>query len=1459
MLISFDKRADHGKMEYVDGNGNPMPTFAAVANVPWIIGFSAGTISYLRYGLVEVLETATSTIGPDLSFAQVGFLQNYKTMKEVILNTDLASGSEEMLAFRANIVEYVGQCVLRQAAPVNNRVLDIFTKPPTGHTLDALVPANVGLTDANKIAPPGGGAEVSCVDFFTDNIEDKAQNMAQELYNNLKDKIKPLNLDTMGDALSDTFGAKASSAIIAGSNDLVSYMMNAAIIEPMEAAKGFDQLGLVSPTEGINKSAAAMAKRTLQTGTTGNLMWMSEILPYALTFISGIVYAVGIFPLLFYLFTGNPAVIFTYVKSIISIELVHFGMAITHNATSFYSANKAQDILISIFANENAGNATTLLPQLEYLATMTGVAGTIGVIVALGVPMLVMRGEVGGMLGALNALAGRYNNDARTVRDQQAQAWEGKRMREENEASDYLKSLGISAPKGVGDMEYANRIRQGMDNMGRAYASMVATSQPHDKGYMQGATTGAVNQVGNTVGMGTSGVNVSQAMMAGQLMGASSGGNMMGLANSGTSLQQAADSGRLQGRSQGINMQEQSRFADNKDYYEGVSRQSRSGLEKTRGMGMGDRPSQSDWNDLARQSSGQFQEGFAGARGYNKIAMDGNNLKSDYAKGVQASANTKANEHIEEYKARKEQGIINENSELSELGLKSMSRTMGFKAAEYAGVGKATFTDGKGGLISDSEAFNYQAEASSGKTSEKNLSNVAYVENAMSGGGLRSEYEKGFTTTEASKIAGTIGLGSQSSEVQQKYIQASHDQGILKANQTIGDTEGQMKKYTDEAKSAGKELSQTIQDINKTLAESKVGASIAGIKQVGDAQYVENSERRAAGMQSALKSEIDFADNTFGGYEQYKSDMAKMSTAQTGGKALGLAGKLNEKTVTDMADGMRKNGISESALAGLYNEDGSIKTGADAAAWVASKQAGNLEGMHGLTVEGKKYSLSVDDNNVRFSAIESQETITSGNKTDFYNDQVNLHNTAAPTNAALGLKDGNLKEAANLMKSRDAADHWSNPKNWGTMGTAWIADTFFGGDQEAAVAAASGAGGMFASGVLLASLEKATVDKSGHMQLDKEDLRAFDSKADGYYDKGSGVKVADADGYALDSEGNRAVDTNRKGKGVVRRGLGSVADEITSLALQDEPPIKTSSQPINGSTQQQNPPEHKGSKDISTHTKTSSVDFSSGNFTQIPTRAQVGSFSGIGSPPMPSALDLKTYQQVPLSDVPGSIGHTGKDATLHGKGGGGRLLGKALGVAGVALVGSELHAATKEHLAQGDYTQAATEASFVVAEAFDPTFFGVQTARQQGTIAAEQIKGGQYKEAAATVAQTPKVFAENAYKTGEALRQEYDNYSSIAENLHREIHGTPKNEFIGSGLNLQQALNQTPLQEAVAKVDGNALMEEQEQMQKEQRSLNVENNVMETKTRSDQALGAIEDMAEKLEETQAQLKYFVLM
>ena len=211
---------------------------------------------------------------------------------------------------------------------------------------------------------------------------------------------------------------------------------------------------------------------------------------------------------------------------------------------------------------------------------MTGVAGSIGGIVALGIPMLVMRGDVGAMLGAINSLAGRFNNDPSRVRNSQAENLAAQQLAENEEARNYLRGLGIATPRGMGDLEYANMIRQGMDKAGQAYASMVATSSTHAGNYQSGAMAGAVNQAGNTIGLGMSGTSTSQAL----------GG------------------GLLQGKSQGINMQEQSRFTDNDDYYQGVSNQSRSGLEKTHGMGLAGQPSEKDWSDIARQSAGQFQE-----------------------------------------------------------------------------------------------------------------------------------------------------------------------------------------------------------------------------------------------------------------------------------------------------------------------------------------------------------------------------------------------------------------------------------------------------------------------------------------------------------------------------------------------------------------------------------------------------------------------------------------------------------------------------------------------------------------------------------------------------------------------------------------------------------------------------------------------------------------------------------
>jgi len=606
----FDKRADHGMVQYLDIHNNPLPTFSAVANVPWVIGFMAGATSYVRYGLTEVYETAGSAIAPDASFAKVGFLGNFQVMKKIIENADLSQDSD-LQEFRNKIVAYAKECVLDNESSLNKGAVNLLTNTPSGNTLDAIAPANIGIKSSMNMTY--GGVSYACSNFYQNQIEANATTIAEKLYGLIKNKVKPINLDAIESSLETTFSVDTASSVVNSTNPLVSYVANAAIIEPLNKAKSYDQVGLTSPTSTINTSAVAMAKRALQAGTNGMTMWMSEILPYALSFITAIVYALGIFPLLLWAITSNINVLVTYGKSLVSLELVYFGMSIVHNATSFYAQNKAADTLATLFANHNAGNETTLLPQLEHLATMTGVAGTIGFFVALGIPALVMRGEVAGMLGAINSLAGRFNNDARSVREAQQQQVEVARL---NEAQQYLRSMGIDAPPiGVGEIEYANRIKQGINNVAQAQGAMlIANNSGMQHDYAQGANVQEMNRLGSTVGVG----------------------------ESGTTMQQGFDSGRTQGHSSGVTMGQQSMFADDDDYYKGVKRQTRSSLEKTRGIGMGDEPTQKDWNDLAKSSSGQFQEGFANARGYNKGAMNGNNLNDDYAQGVESQSAKKA-------------------------------------------------------------------------------------------------------------------------------------------------------------------------------------------------------------------------------------------------------------------------------------------------------------------------------------------------------------------------------------------------------------------------------------------------------------------------------------------------------------------------------------------------------------------------------------------------------------------------------------------------------------------------------------------------------------------------------------------------------------------------------------------------------------------------------------------------
>ncbi|NCC88396.1 MAG: hypothetical protein EOM05_11150, partial [Clostridia bacterium] len=477
----FDKRADHGMMSYVDFNGNPIPTFTAIANVPYIIGLFAGSASYMRYALVEISDTAFSTI-QDTSYARIGFLQNFVTMKNLIKNANLTE-SQNLKDFNGKVSAYISQCILEQVAPANPNIVEFMKNPKNGDLLSFIDAANVGI-DASMQITHGTLGTMSCESFYNNQIVAKAKEASDELFSILEKKEKPVNLSAISDSLADTFKTSTTSTALAGVSNLQAYVTNVAVsTSSLTKALNSHQIGVdMSTTSNNNLVASRLATASLHTSGIGQFEWLASILPHAIYFMMGIVYVAGIFPLLFVLAFRQFGIILAYGKSILSLELISYSLSIVHNATTHFSQHDAANKLAFLVNNGNAGSADNLPMHLDYLATMTGTAGVIGVTVALALPALIMKGEISGMLGALGSFGGRYNNSPEAISALLEQILT-KQMTNDQERRDG------SAESSLGEQIQAQKIKAGMDRSAQTYAAIQASANQAD--YLQGASRSA--------------------------------------------------------------------------------------------------------------------------------------------------------------------------------------------------------------------------------------------------------------------------------------------------------------------------------------------------------------------------------------------------------------------------------------------------------------------------------------------------------------------------------------------------------------------------------------------------------------------------------------------------------------------------------------------------------------------------------------------------------------------------------------------------------------------------------------------------------------------------------------------------------------------------------------------------------------------------------------------------------
>ena len=236
---------------------------------------------------------------------------------------------------------------------------------------------------------------------------------------------------------------------------------------------------------------------------------MAEILPMGFHYMLGIIYSISILVLIVSSALGyekGTMVWKNFAKGLLTFQFVEIALVIVNATVNQYAAMHAADFLSSI--GQNPATITSIPYYIHYVATMTGVAGILGVSAIFLIPGMVFSGEVGMAVGALSGLANKYKgNDIQTATSESAQqkaqnaAWESD-LRDRAK----LEHMGLAVPPGMGATqfyaEYQKDIQAANAGFGAATMGMSVMNEAGHavKGQtMQSITAGATLNAGATM------------------------------------------------------------------------------------------------------------------------------------------------------------------------------------------------------------------------------------------------------------------------------------------------------------------------------------------------------------------------------------------------------------------------------------------------------------------------------------------------------------------------------------------------------------------------------------------------------------------------------------------------------------------------------------------------------------------------------------------------------------------------------------------------------------------------------------------------------------------------------------------------------------------------------------------------------------------------------------------------
>jgi len=472
--------------------GLPAKTYAQVDDIPYPIALLTSTVSTVTNSIKDLYENAIQVVnvanGLDIkgmSYGNVGFANGLGDILKIAKRASFMEGDTNTTLFGRATQAYITDCALAQAVQQNPNLIQNIKNPKQDIFL-AISAANLNITgNSYKInfdkGDGSGTQEYQCDNFYNNMIKNKYSDEADKLLARLdKATVGNLNNSDVSNGLISA-GADVNSSLISSQlGKFQAYAMNVAATGPVTNAFRNYATNITSGQAVANSITAASSLATLQNEGAGKFKWMAEILPLGFHYMLGVIYTISILIMIIATALGyqKGAMIWkNFAKGLMTFEFIKVALVIINSSVNQYTAMHAADFLASV--GQNPATVTSLPYSISYIATMTGIAGILGISAVFMIPAMVFSGEVGMAAGALSGLASTYKgHDIQTGIHESAQqkahqeAWERDLQ---DQAS--LDHLGLAVPNGMGASEYYSEYKKSAESANAGFgAARMGTS-----------------------------------------------------------------------------------------------------------------------------------------------------------------------------------------------------------------------------------------------------------------------------------------------------------------------------------------------------------------------------------------------------------------------------------------------------------------------------------------------------------------------------------------------------------------------------------------------------------------------------------------------------------------------------------------------------------------------------------------------------------------------------------------------------------------------------------------------------------------------------------------------------------------------------------------------------------------------------------------------------------------------